>query len=237
MAFAGLHKYAVKFLLSLAIIGAALLIGVYFLLQWHLDAPGPLDAEIVIDIPKGSSSRAIVRQLAERNIINYPLLFSAQLWLQHNNQRLQAGEYSFTPHVSVKDTITKLTKGEVVLHKFIIVEGLTSHTILENLRANELLTGEIMDSMPEATLLPETYYFTKGEKRTALLERAATNLHEFINKSWAERDLHPNINSINELLTLASIVEKETSLAEERPLVACVFLNRLKLNMRLLKAS
>jgi UPF0755 protein len=160
---------------------------------------------------------------------------------------LQVGEYAVTAKLTPETLLLRLAKGEVIQRKFTIVEGWSFREVRAALAANEQLVdeigqmsdAEIMDKLkrkgvfPEGRFLPETYVFTRGTGELAILDRAAKAMDEALAAAWESRDKKLPLDSADELLTLASIVEKETGLASERPQIAGVFARRLKLGMRL----
>jgi UPF0755 protein len=160
-------------------------------------------------------------------------MFSAMTLFDGAHGALKRGEYDFKAGVSLREVEQQLIGGKVVLHSITLPEGLTSEQIVQRLRDNDVLVGEVKEPPREGSLLPETYKFARGETRQALLgvmEKAQTKA---VDEIWKKRAPDLPIKSPGELVTLASIVEKETGKADERPRVAGVFINRLNKHMRL----
>jgi UPF0755 protein len=146
---------------------------------------------------------------------------------------LKAGEYEFRKAASMRQVLDTLVEGKSIAHKVTLAEGLTSQQIVERIQANPDLKGTITEIPAEGTLLPDTYRFQIGDSRQDIIERMQVSQKKFLAKMWEERDPDIVVQTPEEAVTLASIVEKETSRADERPLIASVFQNRLRKKMRL----
>jgi UPF0755 protein len=197
------------------------------------DAPGPLAAETDVAIPRGSGPRDISERLEQAGAISSSAVFVAGTQLTGNRGKLQAGEYRIPAQASMRQIMEMMAGGKVVEHTVTVPEGLTSKQIVNRLLAETTLSGPVREVPPEGTLLPETYKVTRGTSREALLQRMASAQNELLDEIWAKRDPKVPVNTPQELVTLASIVEKETGIASERPRVASVFVNRLNKKMRL----
>lgn len=200
---------------------------------YYYKASGPLEEPKNVLLPRGSKFGQIVDRLSEQGVIHYPLLFKASAVLSGNARRMKAGEYAFLPHVTPQGVIQALAEGKVVIHKLTVPEGLTSEEILELLRKNELLEGDLPAHMDEGILLPETYHYSYGDQRLELLSRMQKSMDETLKDLWAKRDASLPLADMKEAVTLASIVEKETGVKDERGRVAAVFYNRLHQGMKL----
>lgn len=218
-----------SFLLVLAV-GA--LLGLV-MAQQRLRAPGPLAQETTVTIARGSDVAEMMSQLERAGVIDSPLLMQAAIALEGSASKLRYGEYLFKQHVSLREVIDTLVQGRELLHSITIPEGLTSEQIVMRLRDSDLLSGEIKDIPKEGSLLPETYRVSRGLPRADLIKRMQDDQRKLLDQVWARRSTDIPVRSPYELLTLASIVEKETGKADERPRVAGVFSNRLKKRMRL----
>lgn len=196
-------------------------------------ADGALNDETVILIKRGATSSAVANELYKARVINNPLLFKVVARLQGLDKHLKAGEYLFEPKISMIDVLEKMNRGDVMYRQITIPEGLTVAQIAEIINNNEYLSGEILNMPSEGTLLPETYTFLRGDTREDLLKKMSLEMDKLIDKVWQQRDVHLPIKNAKELMVLASIVEKETAVPEERGLVASVFVNRLRKGMRL----
>lgn len=201
--------------------------------QTRLDAPGPHATEIIVDFPKGTSVVGIATRLRDAGAIERPLLFRAGAMLSGDARRMKAGEYAIAPRASMRMILAQITAGKILQHQISIAEGLSSSEILILVKLAEPLSGELPDLPPEGSLLPETYNFPRGESRTALINRMQAAQKKLLAKDWAARDAQIPLATPEEALILASIVEKETGIAAERPLIAGVFYNRLRIGMAL----
>jgi UPF0755 protein len=197
-------------------------------------APGPLPEATNVVIPKGAGLSRIASVLAEAGVIEQDWLFKIVVKLLRQDQALKAGEFAFPARVSMQGAMEILVAGVVVVHKVTVPEGLTSWEIVQLLNAVPDLAGEAIAEIPaEGSLLPETYLFELGDTRQDVLDRMREAHDAAVARLWAGRDEGLPIDSEAEWIILASIVEKETGLASERPLVASVFVNRLRKGMRL----
>lgn len=218
-------------LLFLAILLTLALLTGFFV--HHFSQPGPLTQTQIVTISTGQTLSKISKQLHRKKILSHPKLFSWHVRLRKAEQKLQAGEYKFSAHVTPKQVLSALVQGNTVKHSFTVPEGTTISQVLENLNQSELLSGESTFPIAEGDILPETYSFTRNETRNTLLKRMRKAMTETLQELWTKRDPDVALPSAREALILASIVEKETKLAEERPRIAAVLLNRLKKGMKL----
>lgn len=202
-------------------------------LNAEADRAGPLAEPALVELPSGSGLIAIANRLESAGVVRDALVFRVMVTLDGGARALQAGEYEISPGASMTDVYDQLRDGDVVLHSVTIPEGLTSAMIVRLLTENDLLTGEI-DAIPaEGALLPETYRVVRGTSRQALLERMAAAHDAVLEELWPNRAADLPFDTIEEAVILASVVEKETGVAAERPEVASVFVNRLRRPMRL----
>ncbi|MDR3515479.1 MAG: endolytic transglycosylase MltG [Azospirillaceae bacterium] len=197
-----------------------------------VQGPGPATGEETVVIAKGAGSEAIARILTEHGVIRRPWLFLAAAKLT-GIRSLQAGEFLFPAHASVIDAITLLRYGKPVVHRLTIPEGLTSAQIVGLVAAEPVLTGDIDRVPANGSLLPETYFFSFGDSREALIERMQTAMATVLTALWAQREADLPLTTPEAAVTLASIVEKETAIPAERPRIAGVFFNRLQQNIKL----
>lgn len=201
---------------------------------WRIySGPGPLAADTAIVIPRGAGVQGIAQKLAEGGVVRHKVAVLAAARLRGDGAKLKAGEYLFPASISVKDALDLIISGKVIVHRVTVPEGLTSWQIVERLRVEARLAGEVASIPPDGTLLPETYQFLRDDARADLLARMSTDMGKVLERLWAERDPDLPLKSPLEAVILASIVEKETGVAAERPRVAGVFVNRLRLGMRL----
>ncbi len=218
-----------------------LLIGVIaFALKSRFDTPGPLTASAVVVIPKGEGTIEIAERLEREGIVSDRRLFVAQYYaarlfggLIGEKSVIKAGEYEIKKDASLRQVLEVLTEGRAILQKLTIPEGLTSAQIVERLKADPNLTGEIAQVPPEGTLLPDTFRFSRGMNRQDIIDRMQAEQQKVTTQLWAKRQKDLPYQTIEQALVMASIVEKETGRSDERERVAAVFVNRLRKNMRL----
>jgi UPF0755 protein len=195
--------------------------------------PGPLNTDKVLFIAPGTDVPEIIAQLEREGIIDSPLMMNAALVIEGNRAKLKAGEYLFHQHASLRDVIDVVVNGRQILHAITIPEGLTSDQIVQRLKDNDVLAGDVREPPREGTLLPETYKVARGWSRSDLIRKMQDEQRRLVEQVWARRSPDLPIRTPYDLVTLASIVEKETGKADERPHVASVFVNRLVKRMRL----
>jgi len=224
---AGNAVFTALILFTIAL-GAVLFFG-----KQRFDAPGPLTADKVVNIPRGLGTRAIAELLEKEGVIDQPYVFVGGVLALKARGGLKHGEYKFTAHESMADVANAMIEGKVLAHLFTVPEGLTSEQVVAKLLADPELTGEIKDIPAEGTLLPDTYRYTRGMTREQIIHRMQQALDRVLAEIWAHRSPGLPITTPQELVTLASIVEKETGRADERSRVAAVFVNRLRRKMRL----
>ena len=213
----------------------ALVAGAFaFIATLHkLKEPGPLAADKVVYFPPRSDVLEMLSQLEREGVIDSPSLMNFALLVENARGKLKPGEYLFKRHASLREVIDEMVAGRQIMHSFTIPEGLTSEQVLQRLRENELLTGEIVDTPKEGALLPETYKFPRGFPRARLIAKMQDDQRKLLENIWTKRAKDLPFRTPYELVTLASIVEKETGKNSERPRVAAVFINRLRKGMRL----
>ncbi len=194
---------------------------------------GPLPGDKVVVIQRGVGIERIALTLARHNVIKVPIVLSLAARTISADKSLQAGEFSFPKNVSPRGVLDILQNGKQVVRRLTIAEGLTKAEILKILKNTEGLAGTVIAPVKEGELLPETYHFTYGDSRNELAKRMQDGMNKVLLSLWARRAPNLPIENIEEALVLASIVEKETGRAAERARVAGVFINRLRLKMRL----
>jgi UPF0755 protein len=219
--------FTVLVVLSVAV-GGALFVG-----KQRFETPGPLAEDKVVSIPRGAGIREIADVLQREGVIDQPYVFMGGVIVLKARGELKYGEYQFTKHASVADVVDTIIDNKVVQHAITVPEGLTSEQIVARLLENDSLSGQIKDIPREGTLLPETYKFTRGMARDQIIQRMSQAHKRVLAEVWEHRLTDIPIKTQEQLVTIASIVEKETSRADERSRVAAVFMNRLKTKMRL----
>ncbi|MFD0987189.1 endolytic transglycosylase MltG [Methyloligella solikamskensis] len=223
-------------ILTLILVAAGIGVGLLYFLKVQFDKPGPLETAKIVVIPQGRGVSAIGEQLESEGVIADRRIFvTTSLYFNYlkDNSTLKAGEYEFAAHTSMRDVLDKLVEGKSIRHKVTVAEGLTSQQVVRKLLDHPELTGEITEIPPEGSLLPDTYLFRRGESRQDILKRMAQAQQVFMAEHWKDRAPDLPIDTPQEALILASIVEKETAVEGERPQIAAVFENRLKKGMRL----
>lgn len=197
--------------------------------------PGPLAVAKTINIERGSGLGGIAVQLEREGVLNtvQGYVFQAGAAATGRRGRLKAGEYEFPANISPAGVTALLASGNVVVHKITVVDGMTVKEVVEALMTDTTLTGEVGNLPPEGMLLPETYFFNRGDTRAELLKRMQDAAQKALDEAWANRAPDLPYKTPQEALVMASIVEKETGVAEERARVAGVFVNRLRRGMKL----
>lgn len=227
----------INMVISLAVFGLAAVGGALYFGKHMFEQAGPLTEEATIIIPSGSGLTGITDRLAAKGVIDDTMLdewvFQLGTRFYKSATKLKAGEYAFAPGVSMKDVMTDLVDGKAVTHSVTIPEGWTTAQIIERVREHPILVGEITNVPAEGALLPETYTFARGATRQSVLNQMQAAQDKLLAEIWERRVEDLPVDTPEELVILASIVEKETALADERPRVAGVFVNRLNQNMRL----
>jgi len=209
------------------------------LVEWGMAAwngpglPAADGKQTIILIAPGARTHAVARMLDAKGVLKSALVFEANLRARRLADKIKAGEYAIPSGASMAAIAAILVEGKSIQHKFTAAEGLTSDMIWKLAQADTVLTGDAGPVPAEGSLLPETYLFTRGETRAHLLEKMAAAQKTFLDQQWDKRAQGLPFRDQREALILASIVEKETALPEERRHIAAVFINRLKIGMRL----
>ncbi|GHB17821.1 aminodeoxychorismate lyase [Pseudovibrio japonicus] len=223
----------INFLLSMAVLGIIVAGAALYWGKGEFDAAGPLNEDKTFIVASGMSLPQIAAKLEEEGVISNSLVFEAGTRLFKNENRIKAGEYAFPAGIPMKTVMEDLVEGRAVYHSVTFPEGWTSTQIINRLNANEILTGEISAIPAEGSLLPETYTFTRGTTKARIIDQMQKAMKNHIARIWEHRSQGLPIDSPEQLVVLASIVEKETSKVDEHPRVASVFINRLRRGMPL----
>ena len=195
------------------------------------DAPGPLPSATAIVVPRGGLQE-IAADLAQQGVVARPLVFRVLALATTRHGALHAGELQFPESASIRQVLTILRTARPVQHRLTIPEGLTAAQVAGIVDAADALTGDA--PVPaEGAILPDTYNYERGTTREQLLDRARLAMDRALEAAWEARQPGLPLVSKTEALVLASIVEKETGKAGERPLIAAVFMNRLRQGMKL----
>ncbi|WP_019962065.1 endolytic transglycosylase MltG [Woodsholea maritima] len=220
-------------LIGLALAAGGAVIGGYAWLGYQFEAEGPSQNDTIYLSERGKGLIAIASDLEGEGLISDARIFRLKITLEGGERSLRAGEFAIPAGASMAEIYRILREGDIIQHPITLAEGLTSAMIVRILNEAEVLTGEISDIPAEGTLLPETYMVDRGTARQSVLNRMQAAQSALLDELWDARAEDLPFTTREEAIILASIVEKETGLAEERPLVAAVFVNRLRRGMRL----
>ena len=208
----------------------ALLAGGFWFMH-EIKKPGEFTEQKEVLIPQGTSGYGVAQELGKARIISHPGIFYAMLRI--NPVSIKAGEYLIPPQSSLSDVLEIFREGKVIQRSVTLTEGQTVKQALILLNNTPNLEGTIAAIPEEGTLLPDTYNFIRGDTRQSLIDRMQKAHDEVMQKLWAARDADIGVTSPQQALVLASIVEKETGVAAERPRIAGLFYNRLNTGMPL----
>ncbi|MFM9841589.1 MAG: endolytic transglycosylase MltG [Dongiaceae bacterium] len=222
-------RWIIRLLFTLIVGGLIVAGAVAYWSYKDLRAPGPSTADTTVVIQSGTSVNGIARQLEEARVIRDARTFGLRARFLPEGQSLKAGEYRFPAAISAEAAMQKMIAGDVVQYSVTIPEGLTSVQILARIAAAPDLEGSVPTAPPsEGSLLPETYQFNRGDTRAEIVARMTQAMDDTMAELWPKRAKDLPLATPQEAIILASIVEKETGLAAERPRVAAVFVNRLR---------
>jgi UPF0755 protein len=222
---------AVITIILVLMIGAG---GVYFYGRQQIEAPGPLPDDKIVNIPSRAGMADIADTLQREGVIdNNRWAFIGAVFALKARSELKPGEYLFQKNASLRDVIGTMVEGKVVQHAVTIPEGLTSEQIMARLADSDIFSGTVREVPREGTLLPETYKFPRGTTREQVIARMQQAQKRALAEIWERRNPDIPIKSPEQLVTLASIVEKETGKPDERSRVAAVFVNRLRQKIKL----
>ncbi|MGU9962194.1 MAG: endolytic transglycosylase MltG [Candidatus Puniceispirillales bacterium WSBS_2018_MAG_OTU23] len=214
--------------LLLAMMGVG---GIYFFSILH--RPAIFDDNASIIIPAGAGRVAISAGLNAAGIDHHHMVMRFEELRRGKGYRPKAGEFKLPKGTSLNLAMDIIHRGQSIQHEFTIPEGWTSKQVVDALYADDRMIGDIAPLPQEGTILPETYFYTRGARRQDMVIRLQQSQEIIFAEYWAERQQGLPLNHLNEAIVLASIVEKETGLEAERGMVASVFINRLRLGMRL----
>ncbi|WP_196258905.1 endolytic transglycosylase MltG [Pelagibacterium limicola] len=214
-------------LVLLAVAGVA----IYGVVTFNADGPFGEDRTFVVE--PGNALATVAQRLEEQQLISNAMVFRLGASALKRDADIKAGEFNIAAGSSMSDILRELTEGRAIQLQVVIPEGFTSWQVVERVNADQNLSGNISVLPPEGSLLPGAYAYQRGESREGVIARMAEAMDTALASVWAERSDNLPIETPEQLLILASIVEKETGLASERPQVAGVFVNRLRIGMRL----
>lgn len=236
---------SIGIVLLIALMSAAALL--WWGRQWLQTPIASLRQSTVFDIPRGASLSAVANDLSQKGLLDQPQVWIAWARIKQRAGGLKAGEYGLQPGLTPQQLLEVLSSGSVLLHSVTFIEGSTFADVLKQLRTNDSVRNDfagksnddIMRALgqpglhPEGQFFPDTYHFPRGTSDRELLTMAHQRMTAELERAWRDREPSLPLASAYEVLILASIVEKETAMDSERPLVAGVFVERLRRGMRL----
>jgi len=231
---------------AIVLVAAGAVGGMFVWRAYHDPLPLP-QSPYAFEVRTGSSVATVARELAAAGVLSHAWLLTGLARLKGVDRAIKAGSYEIEPPIRLPQLLAKLTEGDVTQKAFTIGEGTTMTELRRTLRANSDLRATVQDvpddallarlgvagATPEGRFFPDTYFFAAGTTDAAVLQRAARALDARLAEAWRKRAPDLPLKSPDEALILASIVEKETGRAADRPLIASVFVNRLRKGMRL----
>jgi len=236
--------------LPFIIISAISIVTVLATALWlhFLFTPIVVNKPLVYVLKQGISAQTLAEELKDQTQLKYPFLFKMLIKLRQDDPRLQAGEYKFPIGSTPSDILNTIVKGKIFNHTFTIVDGWNYRQMMEQLNTTQGLNHTLKNKSaryvaqaigikkyqsPEGLLFPNTYYFTKGQKDVDVLKRAYQAMRNYLADEWPERADHLPYQNFYQALIVASMVEKEASIENERPIVAAIILKRYKTWMHL----
>lgn len=223
-----------NFLLSVIVLVAIAACVLFYIGKTQFEERGMQDSDAVFLVKRGTNIGEIADGLERSGLISDGRIFRYAAKAYGYENEMKAGEYLIPAGASMRDIMNLLRSGKSIVYQLTVPEGLTVKQIFDRIRDNEILVGDMPEELPaEGSLFTDTLHFTRGTTRIEIIERMKAAQTQLIETLWASRDPDIPVKNINEFVTLASIVEKETGIASERPHVASVFVNRLNKSMRL----
>lgn len=218
-------------LLVLVLLGASAL---FYFGKLQFDSQGPLSTETTFLVKRGAGISEVSNSLENRDIVSDARIFRYGMRAYGHENDLKAGEYAIPSGSTMRDVMNILISGKSIMYPLTIPEGLTVKQVFDRISADPILVGDMPKEMPaEGALFTDTLNFTRGSSREEIINRMIASQQKLIDDTWAKRRADLPVKDKNEFVTLASIVEKETGIASERPHVASVFVNRLNKGMRI----
>ncbi|APO67044.1 YceG-like family protein [Rhizobium gallicum] len=224
-----------NFLMTMVVLAcAAGIFAFYYAISSYQD-PGPLETNTNFIVRSGAGLSEIATNLERNNIVSDARIFRYLTATYLNEgESLKAGEYEIKAKASMNDIMELLKSGKSILYSISFPEGLTVRQMFNRMSGDTVLEGELPTALPtEGSLRPDTYKFSRGTKRSEIIDQMAAEQKKLVDQIWEKRDPSVSLKSKEEFVVLASIVEKETGIPDERAHVASVFLNRLAKGMRL----
>ena len=229
-----LFKFLFALVFVAAVLGVAAIAGGWLWLQSEVAKPGPSLEEAVFEVEPGEHLGSVAQRLEEQGLISDERTLRLHARLEGQQTAIKVGEYAVPPRASVATILSLLVAGDVIQYRITSPEGLTTAQILRLVEGNSDLEGDMPDrEIGEGTLLPDTYIFSADTTRVQMIERMEKAQDDLLAELWPDRQEDIPIDTPEEALILASVVEKETGIASERGLVAGLFTERLRRGMRL----
>lgn len=226
--------FFVNFIFTLLIFALMEVGLIFYVAHDAFESPGSSGRAHVIFIKPGTGVYMIGAMLKKHGIIDDRYVFIYGVKWEKEEKNLKAGEYEIPAHASMRQIMDTLVLGHSIEHQLTVPEGLTVMQVFERLAENKILTGPLPRRFPpEGWLMADTINFIRGTSRSEIVRRLQNEQNRLVQEIWDGRDPDLPLKNVNELVTLASIVEKETGIIAERPRIAAVFYNRLKKNIRL----
>jgi UPF0755 protein len=219
--------------LTLVVIGVIGLIGVMLFFAQQFYAAGPEREASSFTVERGNGLQVVAARLENEGLISNRFVFQFGAMALKKQNDIKAGEFRIAANAPMVDILREITEGRPIFYGVTVPEGFTAWQVMERINSNEQLVGEPVARPAEGSILPQTYNFDRGTERVAVLGQMQAAMQSAVERIWANRAPDLPISTPEEMVILASIVEKETGLASERPQVASVFINRLRRNMRL----
>ncbi len=223
-----------NFIMTLIVLVTIAAAGTVYYAMTAYEAKGPLAANTNFIVRNGASIVEIASSLERNKLVSDGRVFRFMSEAYLDDDTLKAGEYEIKAGATMQEIMQLLKSGKSILYSVSLPEGLTVKQMFSRLSADPVLEGDLPAEVPaEGTLRPDTYKFSRGTKRAEIVAQMAAAQKALVDQIWEKRNPDLPITSRDEFVTLASIVEKETGIADERSRVASVFINRLEKNMRL----
>ncbi|HEX2148175.1 MAG TPA: endolytic transglycosylase MltG, partial [Pseudorhizobium sp.] len=216
------------FIIGLVLAGGALL---YVVSQYY--SAGPSTAETTFRVEAGNTLSTAAARLEDQGLISNAFIFRQVAQRIESNAPIKAGDFRIPAGASMSDIFRELTQGNPVRYAVTIPEGWTVWQVVQRLEGTSDLQGEVAALPPEGSILPGSYDYVPGDTRQSVLDKMQSAMETALAEIWESREPDLPLETPEQLLTLASIVEKETGVGTERPQVAAVFVNRLREGMRL----
>ena len=220
-------------MLTLLVLGLLLVGGVLIYGASQFYGDGPLSQETVFRVESGSGLGSTAVRLEEQGLISNRYIFQLGGRALERSAAIKAGDFRIPAGSSMADILTEITEGNPIRYAVVIPEGWTSWEVVQRVNGNDNLIGEIPDLPPEGSILPGSYDYVPGDTRQSVIDKMQAAMTAALADVWANRQADLPLETPEQLLVLASIVERETGVASERPEVAAVFVNRLREGMRL----